>query len=116
MNERLMRAAPGQFAEFVTAFEESVSPKQKAKLKSRNEPIPLWLVWKFEGDYTLWNLMLKKEFPYNVEELIFGEELNLPRGAQRSLITIKAIMLEVRSSFEAKFFSAESNMSYKALI
>ena len=95
MNERLMRAAPGQFAEFVTAFEETQTTKQKAKLKRRNEPIPLWLVWKFEGDFTLWNLMVKKEFPYNVEPIIYGKELRSRKGAKRSLRTIKAVMLEV---------------------
>lgn len=98
MNERLMRAAPGAFAEFVTAFEETQTAKQRAKLKARNEPIPLWLVWKFEGDYTLWNLMIKKEFPYNVEELLFGDTIDLPKGPQRALITIKAVMLEVNFS------------------
>ena len=95
MNERLMRAAPGRFAEFVTAFEER-PPEGKAR-KSR-QPNPLWLIWKFEGDWTLWNLMQKKDFPYNTETLLLGQEVDLPKGPQRSLLTIRLVMTEVCSS------------------
>ena len=52
MNERLMRAAPAGFAEFVTAFEESL-PSGK--------PGPLWLLWRYEGDFTLGELMKVRE-------------------------------------------------------
>ena len=47
MNERLMRSAPNGFAQFVTAFEEAESGKAG----------PLWLVWRYEGDFTLADLM-----------------------------------------------------------
>ena len=47
MNERLMRSAKTHFAEFVTAFEEAVPGKTG----------PLWLVWRYEGDFTLSDLM-----------------------------------------------------------
>ena len=93
MNERLMRAAPGRFAEFVTAFEER-PPETKAR-KSK-QPNPLWLIWKFEGDWTLWNLMQKRDFPYNLEGLLLGQEVDLPKGPQRSLLTIRLVMTEVR--------------------
>ena len=97
MNERLMRAAPGRFAEFVTAFEEAApEPKSKSKSKFKNTPNLLWLVWKFEGDWTLWNLMQKRDFPYNLEPLLLGQEVDLPKGPQRSILTIRLVMLEVR--------------------
>lgn len=92
MNERLMRAAPGRFAEFVTAFEER--PPEGRSKKSR-QPNPLWLIWKFEGDWTLWNLMQRKDFPYNMETLLFGQQVDLPKGPQRSFLTIRLVMLEV---------------------
>lgn len=47
MNERLMRIAPKSFAEFLYAFEETSS--KGADL--------LWLVWRYEGDYTLFDLL-----------------------------------------------------------
>lgn len=94
MNERLMRAAPGKFAEFVTAFEER-PPEGKQKKRPGTGPPPLWLIWKFEGDWTLWNLMQKRDFPYNTETLLLGEEVELPRGPQRSVLTIRVLMLEV---------------------
>ena len=47
MNERLMRSAPNGFAQFVTAFEEAEPGKAG----------PLWLVWRYEGDFTLADLM-----------------------------------------------------------
>ena len=93
MNERLMRAAPGKFAQFVTAFEER---PPEGKNKSRNkQPNPLWLIWKYEGDWTLSNLMQKRDFPYNLETLLLGQEVDLPRGPQRAILTIRLVMLEV---------------------
>ena len=48
MNERLMRASKRKFAEFLTAFEED-TPGGNG---------PLWLLWQYEGDSTLADLML----------------------------------------------------------
>ena len=53
MNERLMRTAPSGFASFVTAFEESPAGSRAAA----GRPAPLWLVWRYEGDFTLADLM-----------------------------------------------------------
>ena len=88
MNERLMRAAPGCFAEFLTAFEAEENTKSKG-------PEPLWLVWQYEGDYTLWDLMQKKDFPYNLEPFLLGQELDLPKGPQRKAVSISIVMQQV---------------------
>ena len=89
MNERLMRAAPGCFAEFLTAFEaEETTSKNKG-------PEPLWLIWQYEGDYTLWDLMQKKDFPYNLEQTLLGRELDMPKGPQRKAVTISLVMQQV---------------------
>ena len=47
MNERIMRIAPRSFAEFLYAFEEA----------NGKQPDLLWLVWRYEGDYTLFDLL-----------------------------------------------------------
>lgn len=89
MNERLMRAAPGCFAEFITAFEaEETASKNKG-------PEPLWLIWQYEGDYTLFDLMQKKDFPYNLEQPLLGRELDMPKGPQRKAVTISLVMQQV---------------------
>ena len=48
MNERLMRASKRKFAEFLTAFEEEAPGGGSG---------PLWLLWQYEGDCTLADLM-----------------------------------------------------------
>jgi len=66
MNERMVRASPTAAAEFVGAFEEGkleVQPRKKGVLQGRQKPDAsgadpnVWLVWKDEGDFTLWDLM-----------------------------------------------------------
>ena len=89
MNERLMRAAPGCFAEFITAFEA------EEKTSKNKGPEPLWLIWQYEGDYTLWDLMQKKDFPYNLEQALLGRELDMPKGPQRKAVTISLVMQQV---------------------
>jgi hypothetical protein len=47
MNERMMRHAPQAAAEFITAFSDG-----KGQVGDST-----WLVWGYEGDYTLADLM-----------------------------------------------------------
>ena len=84
-----MRAAPGCFAEFITAFEA-----EETASKNRG-PEPLWLIWQYEGDYTLFDLMQKKDFPYNLEQPLLGRELDMPKGPQRKAVTISLVMQQV---------------------
>ncbi|KAL6010134.1 Serine/threonine-protein kinase stn7, chloroplastic [Asimina triloba] len=63
MNERVRRACSSSCADFVYGFLESSS-----KGKGSGE---YWLIWKFEGEATLSDLMLSKEFPYNVGSRTF---------------------------------------------
>ena len=53
-------------------------------------------VWQYEGDYTLWDLMQKKEFPYNLEPLLLGRELDMPKGPRRKAVTIQLVLQQVR--------------------
>ena len=67
MNERLQRNCPKVAADFITAFEEN---DRKGAGKSRSNP--LWLVWSYEGDYTLDAKMAEKDFPFNMEGVLGG--------------------------------------------
>ena len=51
MNERMMRWAPSSAAQFITAFSDG-----KAQFGDST-----WLVWTYEGDYTLADLMTVSE-------------------------------------------------------
>ncbi|CAA2994406.1 serine threonine- kinase STN7, chloroplastic [Olea europaea subsp. europaea] len=63
MNERVRRACANSCADFLYGFLES-SSKRGAEY---------WLIWRYQGEATLADLLQSKEFPYNVEALILGE-------------------------------------------
>ncbi|KAK9909952.1 hypothetical protein WJX75_009980 [Coccomyxa subellipsoidea] len=94
MNERLMRAAPSCFARFITAFDDG-------NRQNTGKPEPLWLVWQYEGDFTLYDLMQKKDWPYNLEPVLFGRELNLPKSPRRRWITLRVIMQQIMEALKA---------------
>ncbi|KAF6137241.1 hypothetical protein GIB67_036278 [Kingdonia uniflora] len=85
MNERVRRACSNSCADFVHGFLETSS-------KKGNE---YWLIWRFEGDATLADLMLSKDFPYNVETKILGEVQDLPKGLERENKIIQTIMRQL---------------------
>ncbi len=104
MNERVMRIGGKHCAEFITAFDES-DPSSNT-----NSPLDdaIWLVWKYEGNNTLWDkLENKKDFPYNIEETIMGRELKLPKGPRRKLVTIRLVMKQLLQALEACHNSGE---------
>ncbi|XAR65390.1 Non-specific serine/threonine protein kinase [Bertholletia excelsa] len=85
MNERVRRACASSCAEYIYGFLESSSKKESE----------YWLIWKFEGEATLADLMLSKEFPYNVEALILGEVQDLSKGLERENRIIQTIMRQI---------------------
>lgn len=96
MNERVERAIPGTCAQFYDSFEVLPnSRKSKRSVFGQSGSREVWLVWKYEGDQTLADFIAKKDFPYNLEERMFGEELDLPRGPERRLETIKAVLKKI---------------------
>ncbi|EFJ43255.1 hypothetical protein VOLCADRAFT_96564 [Volvox carteri f. nagariensis] len=115
MNERMSRVPGSHCAEFVTAFDESLNVPlpEGAGGRSAGSPAPptwsggaldsgaIWLVWYYEGDNTLVTLMEKREFPYNLEPLLFGRELRAPRGPVRELVTIKETMRQLLTAVGA---------------
>lgn len=94
-----MRIGGQHCAEFVTAFEDS-SLSPNAGISPLDNDI--WLVWKYEGNNTLFDLMEKRnEFPYNMETLLFGRDLKLPKGPRRKLVTIRLIMRQLIEALKA---------------
>ncbi|KAK4354251.1 hypothetical protein RND71_026445 [Anisodus tanguticus] len=82
MNERVRRACANSCADFLYGFLENSSKKGAE----------YWLLWRFEGEATLADLMQSREFPYNVEALILGEVQDLPKGLDRENRIIQTIM------------------------
>ena len=122
-NSRLMRACPNAIAKYQGAF---YAPKEKkakpmvsegsiwkraanmaknardAALESGGDEDDevLWIVWKFEGSQTLFQLMDDKEFPYNVEPFLFKKTGGIaiegePRGPKRKAKIISTIFGQV---------------------
>ncbi|XP_061375068.1 serine/threonine-protein kinase STN7, chloroplastic [Gastrolobium bilobum] len=85
MNERVRRACANSCADFVYGFLESSTKKAPE----------YWLIWRFEGDATLADLVQSREFPYNVETLILGEVQDLPKGLERENRIIQTIVRQI---------------------
>ncbi|CAI0458970.1 unnamed protein product [Linum tenue] len=85
MNERVRRACASSCAEYLYGFLESSSKKGSE----------YWLLWRFEGEATLYDLMKSKEFPYNVETLILGKVQDLPKGIERESRIIQTVMRQL---------------------
>ncbi|KAF8716311.1 hypothetical protein HU200_026598 [Digitaria exilis] len=87
MNERVRRACASSCADFLYGFREN-----KAKGKGAEE---YWLIWRFEGEDTLFDLMQSKEFPYNVETKILGDVQDLRKGIARENKIIQTVMRQL---------------------
>ncbi|CAD6332988.1 unnamed protein product [Miscanthus lutarioriparius] len=87
MNERVRRACASSCADFLYGFRET-----KAKGKGAEE---YWIIWRFEGEDTLYDLMQSKEFPYNVETKILGNVQDLPKGIARENKIIQTVMRQL---------------------
>lgn len=85
MNERVRRACANSCADFIYGFREASSKKSPE----------YWLLWRFEGEATLADLMQSKEFPYNVETMILGEVQDLPKGVERENKIIQTILRQL---------------------
>ncbi|WJX63166.1 Serine/threonine-protein kinase stn7, chloroplastic [Trifolium repens] len=85
MNERVRRACANSCADFVYGFLE----------RSTKKTPEYWLIWRFEGDATLADLLQSREFPYNVETLILGEVQDLPKGLERENRIIQTIIRQL---------------------
>ncbi|PNX94981.1 serine/threonine-protein kinase STN7 chloroplastic-like [Trifolium pratense] len=85
MNERVRRACANSCADFVYGFLE----------RSTKKTPEYWLIWRFEGDATLADLLQSRDFPYNVETLLLGEVQDLPKGLERENRIIQTIIRQL---------------------
>lgn len=79
MNERLARAAPTSCATFLTAY-----PDGPPRVGT-----PLALVWKFEGQNSLNDVMQARDFPINVETEVMGREVRIQNPSARKMAVVK---------------------------
>ncbi|XP_030502188.2 serine/threonine-protein kinase STN8, chloroplastic [Cannabis sativa] len=92
-NYRLSRAAPETCAEFLGSF---VSDKTNSQFTKGGK----WLVWKFEGDQSLLDYMRERNFPFNLESVMFGQVLQGVDSVKRSALIIKQIMRQIITSLK----------------
>ncbi|KAK7287027.1 hypothetical protein RJT34_22441 [Clitoria ternatea] len=90
-NYRLSRAAPETCAEFLGSF---VADKTNSQFTKGGK----WLVWKFEGDRTLADYMKDRNFPLNLESVMFGRVLQGVGSSKRNALIIKQIMRQIITS------------------
>ncbi|GBG70956.1 hypothetical protein CBR_g8256 [Chara braunii] len=106
MNERVRRGCGGSCADFVYGFMDSSALVNKRKMilgdnKANGREESFWLIWRFEGESTLADLMQAKDFPYNCERLLYGDVLPgdvawLPKGSkEREGRVIRAILNQI---------------------
>lgn len=103
MNERMMRHSPRCAAEFLGAFLDAppagaVGPAGAAVGLGGSS---VWLVWRDEGENTLYDMMTKRDFPYNVERLLLGRELRLPKDKRRRLVMLKLVLQQLLEDLAA---------------
>ncbi|XP_027334391.1 serine/threonine-protein kinase STN8, chloroplastic-like isoform X2 [Abrus precatorius] len=90
-NYRISRAAPETSAEFLGSF---VADKTNTQFTKGGK----WLVWKFEGDRTLADYMKDRNFPSNLESVMFGRVLQGVDSLKRNALIIKQIMRQIITS------------------
>ncbi|KAL3026597.1 hypothetical protein AAZX31_03G002000 [Glycine max] len=90
-NYRLSRAAPETCADFLGTFVADQTNSQFTKGGK-------WLVWKFEGDRTLADYMKDRNFPSNLESVMFGRVLQGVDSSKRNALIIKQIMRQIITS------------------
>ncbi|GAU37175.1 hypothetical protein TSUD_391650 [Trifolium subterraneum] len=92
-NYRLSRAAPETCAEFLGSF---VADKTNSQFTKGGK----WLVWKFEGDLTLGDYIKDRNFPSNLESVMFGRVLQGVDSSRRNALIIKQIMRQIITSLK----------------
>ncbi|PIN14429.1 Protein kinase PCTAIRE [Handroanthus impetiginosus] len=92
-NYRLSRAAPETCAEFLGSF---IADKTNTQFTKGEK----WLVWKYEGDLDLGDYMRDRNFPLNLESVMFGRVLEGLESIERNALIIKQIMRQIITSLK----------------
>ncbi|PKU70285.1 serine/threonine-protein kinase STN8, chloroplastic [Dendrobium catenatum] len=92
-NYRVSRAAPQSCAEFLGSF---VAEQTRLEFTKGGK----WLVWKFEGDRNLASYLNNRNFPFNLESIMFRRILEGLDPIKRSALIIKQIMRQIITSLK----------------
>ncbi|XP_021767207.1 serine/threonine-protein kinase STN8, chloroplastic [Chenopodium quinoa] len=92
-NYRLSRAAPETCADFLGSF---IADKTNSQYTKGGK----CLVWKFEGDLDLADYMKDRNFPVNLENIMFGRALEGMDSLERNALIIKQIMRQIITSLK----------------
>ncbi|CAL9197530.1 unnamed protein product [Musa hybrid cultivar] len=92
-NYRVARAAPDSCAEFLGSF---IADRTSSQFTKGGK----WLVWKFEGDRNLAEYIKDRNFPFNLESIMFGRVLQGVDSVKRSALIIKQIMRQIITSLK----------------
>ncbi|OAY67264.1 Serine/threonine-protein kinase STN8, chloroplastic [Ananas comosus] len=92
-NYRVSRAAPETCAKFLGSF---IADKTSSQFTKGGK----WLVWRFEGDRDLADYMSDKNFPFNLERVMFGRVLEGLDSIKRSALIIKQVMRQIITSLK----------------
>jgi hypothetical protein len=79
MNERMMRTSPLSCAEFLGAFLDSPSAPVGPAGAAAGLGGCVWLVWRDEGECTLYDMMRARDWPFNLEPVLLERPLRLPQ-------------------------------------
>lgn len=101
MNERMSRTAPLSCAEFLGAFLDTPATPVGPAGAAVGLGGCVWLVWRDEGENTLWDMMKSRDFPFNLEPLLLERPLRLNKDKRRRLVTFKLVLAELLESLEA---------------
>ncbi|XP_050208674.1 serine/threonine-protein kinase STN8, chloroplastic [Mercurialis annua] len=85
-NYRMSRAAPETCAKFLGSFVADRGAK--------------CLVWKFEGDRDLADYLKDRNFPFNLESVMFGRVLEGVDSIERNALIIKQILRQIITSLK----------------
>jgi hypothetical protein len=101
MNERMSRTSPASCAEFLGAFLDEPSTPVGPAGQAAGLGGCVWLVWRDEGDFTLYDMMRQRDFPFNLEPVLLDRPLRLPQDKRRRLVSFKLVLAELLEALEA---------------
>eukprot|EP00471_Norrisiella_sphaerica_P007315 CAMPEP_0184480462 /NCGR_PEP_ID=MMETSP0113_2-20130426/1965_1 /TAXON_ID=91329 /ORGANISM="Norrisiella sphaerica, Strain BC52" /LENGTH=498 /DNA_ID=CAMNT_0026858965 /DNA_START=218 /DNA_END=1714 /DNA_ORIENTATION=- len=88
MNRRVTRGAPNAVANFLGTIDygtDGSNTQQK------------WLVWEYDGDETLEKVIQSRDFPFNMENRLFGDRLKNKEPEERYNLIVKKLMYQLLS-------------------
>jgi len=89
MNRRVARANPSSIAPFLGTINTGTTGSNTQQR---------WIVWKYAGDQTLEDIVKARNFPLNMEQMLFKDRLKGKSEEERRNLIIKKLMYKVISA------------------